>query len=337
MRTSYESLAHLFSLRMIPDVRILMHCNSITERGTTTAIMDYADGLREFGINPVISWQKDHITNNPGFVRLINDNFQTLPYLDFDEIKQKSSTFDASYFIKGGEYDGKILDIEKNLIHVVFQNFEPHGSDYFYVSKWLAEFVEKKYHVPAENLPLPFLPHIVDLPNQKRNIREEFGIPGSALLGIRIGGFNTFDIKFVHRVVKFLLQVNRDLYFIFVNTQAFIQHPRAFFVDPITDKQSKSDYLQSADFFLHARSGGESFGIAIVEAMSLGLPVLAYRGGLDLNHVELLGENALYSNTFDLAQKIQSIREYADVSRNYEISLEYKPEPVIEKFLRFLH
>ena len=142
---------------------------------------------------------------------------------------------------------------------------------------------------------------------------------------------------FVHLVVKFLLNENRNLYFIFVNTRAFIQHPRAFFVDTITDKQSKSDYLQSADFFLHARAGGESFGIAIVEAMSLGLPVLAWRGGSDLNHVELLGENSLYSNAFDLVHKIQSIRNYADISRNYEIALNYKPEPVIEKLLKFLH
>ena len=107
---------------MIPYVRLLMHSNSISERGTTTALIDYAEGLREFGISPIISWDKEHITNNPGFVRLIHANFQTIPYLDFDEIKQKSSTFDAAYFIKGGEYDGKILDIEKNLIHVVFQN-----------------------------------------------------------------------------------------------------------------------------------------------------------------------------------------------------------------------
>jgi hypothetical protein len=318
-------------------MKILMHSNSISERGTTSALIDYAEGVREFGISPVISWEKEHTTNNPSFVKLIHDNFQTIPYLDFDEIKQKSSTFDAAYFIKGGESDGKVLDIEKNLIHVVFQNFDPHGSDYFYVSKWLADFVEQKYQISAEQLPLPFLPHIVNLPNQKANIRREFGIPSSALLGIRIGGFDTFDIKFVHRVVKFLLHVNRDLFFIFVNTRAFIQHPRAIFVGTITDKQSKSDYLQSADFFLHARLGGESFGIAIVEAMSLGLPVLAWRGGSDLNHVELLGDNSLYSNALDLVNKIQSIRDYADISRNYEIALNYKPEPVIEKLLKFLH
>jgi hypothetical protein len=314
-----------------------MHANSITERGTTSALVDYAIGLREFGINPVISWEKEHITNNPRFVRLIQEGFQTIPYGDFDEIKQMSSNFDAAYFIKGGENDGKTLKVDKNLIHVVFQNFDPHGSNYFYVSKWLAQFVEQKFLVSSQHLPLPFLPHIVDLPKPKKSVRAEFGIPISALLGIRIGGYDTFDIRFVHHVVKFLLHTNKNLYFIFVNTRKFIRHPRAIFAETITDKQSKSDYLHSADFFLHARVGGESFGIAIVEAMSVGLPVLAWRGGTDLNHTVLLGENSLYGNALDLILKIQAIREYGDNSRNYDIALNYKPEPVIEQFLKFLH
>lgn len=318
-------------------MKVLMHSNSITERGTTSALVDYATGLREFGLNPVISWDEKHVTNNPGFVRLIRESFQTAPYVDFDEMTQQSSRFDAAYFIKGGEYDGRILDIEKNLIHVVFQNYDPHGSDYFYVSKWLSEYVAQKFKVSMEHRPLPYLPHIVDLPEQKKSIRREYGIPSSALLGIRIGGYDTFDIKFVHRVVKFLLQTNKQLYFIFVNTREFVQHPRAIFVEAIIDKQTKSDYLQSADFFLHARGGGESFGIAIVEAMSLGVPVLAWRGGEDLNHIELLGNHSLYNNAIDLYNKIQDIRHYEDKSRNFDVAMSFKPEPVIEKMLKILY
>jgi hypothetical protein len=120
-----------------------MHANSITERGTTSALIDYATGLREFGFKPVISWEERHPTNNPSFMKHIQDNFETHLYQDFNEIKSNSSIYDAGYFIKGGEYDGKILDLEANLVHAVFQNYEPHGSRYFYVSEWLAEFVEK--------------------------------------------------------------------------------------------------------------------------------------------------------------------------------------------------
>jgi hypothetical protein len=313
-----------------------MHANSITERGTTSALIDYATGLREFGFKPVISWEERHPTNNPSFMKHIQDNFETHLYQDFNEIKSNSSIYDAGYFIKGGEYDGKILDLEANLVHAVFQNYEPHGSRYFYVSEWLAEFVEKKFLVPIQEKPLPFLPHIVDLPKPRKNVRKEFGIPNSALLGIRIGGFDTFDIKFVHHALNFLLRTKKDAYFIFVNTQVFVRHPRAIFVDAIIDKQTKSDYLSSADFFLHARGGGESFGIAIVEAMSLGLPVFAWCGGTDLNHTHLLGKDSLYVNSLDLVQKILNVRKYADVSRNYNRSLNYKPEPVIQKLLSFL-
>jgi glycosyltransferase involved in cell wall biosynthesis len=194
----------------------------------------------------------------------------------------------------------------------------------------------KKFLVPIQEKPLPFLPHIVDLPKPRKNVRKEFGIPNSALLGIRIGGFDTFDIKFVHHALNFLLRTKKDAYFIFVNTQVFVRHPRAIFVDAIIDKQTKSDYLSSADFFLHARGGGESFGIAIVEAMSLGLPVFAWRGGTDLNHTHLLGKNSLYANSLDLVHKILNVRQYPDASRNYNKSLNYKPDPVIHKLLTFL-
>jgi hypothetical protein len=113
LANSHESLVRLFIRRMILNVRILMHANSITERGTTSALLDYAEGLRVFGISPVISWENNYITNNPNFVRLIPENFQTTPYLDFDEIKQKSSMFDAAYFIKGGEMMARFLILRK--------------------------------------------------------------------------------------------------------------------------------------------------------------------------------------------------------------------------------
>jgi glycosyltransferase involved in cell wall biosynthesis len=317
-------------------MKLLMHVNSITERGTTSAILEYASGLQQHGILPVISWQSTHSTNNAQFVGHVVANFETCPYSDFAEIRDKSNDFDGAYFLKGGENDQKLLDIERNLVHVVFQNYEPHGSKYFYVSQWLAEQVYSSSKYSEISGPLEFLPHIVDLPQASQSMRGQLGIPKTATVGIRIGGYDTFDIKFAQNAVKYLLRINRNLFFVFVNTKRFTKHPRAIFLDPVLDKQLKSNYLQSADFFLHARSQGESFGIAILEAMSLGVPVLAWDGGLDLNHTKLLGVDSLYSNFLELTLKIQNIVNYNDVSRNLKVALEYTPETVIKKFLTFL-
>jgi glycosyltransferase involved in cell wall biosynthesis len=73
------------------------------------------------------------------------------------------------------------------------------------------------------------------------------------------------------------------------------------FLDAIYDLQQKSNYINSCDVMIHARSGGESFGLAVAEFLSLNKPVIAWKGGVDQNHVVMLGgSNLLYENAWDL-------------------------------------
>jgi hypothetical protein len=311
-----------------------MHSNSLTERGTTTALLDYCDGLNAMGFETSISWQVDHVTNSSLFTKEIEARYPVEPYRNFSEVRKRSKFFDAAYFLKGGENDGKMLDVEKNLVHVVFQNFEPHGSHYVYVSKWLADSVKSKNLNHHRDFNFQYIPHIVELPPSTENIRQRLGIPDSAIVGIRIGGYDTFDIKFSQRLVKTLLVLKPQMYFIFVNTKRFTNHPHAIFVDQIFGKQEKSNFLASADFFLHARRQGESFGISIVEAMACRVPVFAWEGGLDRNHVELLSPDSLYKNFLDLITKISNIGDYPDIHRNLLVSQRYLSGPVMQKFLK---
>jgi hypothetical protein len=177
-----------------------------------------------------------------------------------------------------------------------------------------------------------WVPHFVALPSPMLNIRSKYGIPRDATLGVRIGGFSTFDVKFAHEAVKEVLEQRSDYWFIFVNTENFISHPRVFYIDQIYGDQEKVDFLSSATFMLHARTNGESFGLAILEAMLLGVPVLSWKGGLDRNHTQLLTKESLYGNKKELVKKMLTINKYGAIESNRSTASIYGPDNVMEKF-----
>ena len=72
-------------------------------------------------------------------------------------------------------------------------------------------------HSQEANNEFKWVPHIVDMPAPRQSLRESLGIPSSAICGIRIGGQDSFDIKFVIDLVVKLAKETK-YYFIFVNT-----------------------------------------------------------------------------------------------------------------------
>ena len=311
--------------------RILFHLNAISERGTSTAALEYARALREIGNEIQFSFDINEPSNHPLFVEEVGRDFQLVPYLHFNEFARvQAGKFDYAYFLKSGENDGKLIPGAVNYVHAVFSNFDPHGDRYAYVSEWLAKEVASKNFELDKSI-FNWVPHIVDMPSQSRNLRKSLGIPNSAICGLRIGGRNSFDIQFVRELVCDLSE-RGNFYFIFVNTQEFVKAPNVIFLETVFDKQIKADLLASADYFLHARTQGESFGISIVEAMQMGIPVFAWQGGIDRNHTQLLPTNWLYKDSLELLGKISECKSLRDETfcQSSEI---YRPTSVMKKFL----
>jgi hypothetical protein len=311
--------------------KILMHLNSISERGTTTAAIEYALELRKIGNEISFCYDLNETSSNAMFVENLAKEFRLYSYSDFQSFaKSQGKNYDYAYFLKSGEHDNKLFPGIKNYVHVVFQNYAPHGDRYAYVSEWLANEMSRQ-NSNLDSKVFKWVPHIVDMPTPDRDLRKNLGIPNSAVCGIRIGGQDSFDIQFVRDLVSDLCQ-RKDYYFIFVNTEIFIQAPNVIFLKTVFDKQLKADLLASADYFLHARTRGESFGISIVEAMQMGLPVFAWEGGIDRNHSELLPSEWLYSNRTDLENIITECKKLT--SNSFLKSAEaYRPASVMEKFL----
>lgn len=79
------------------------------------------------------------------------------------------------------------------------------------------------------------------------------------------------------------------------------------FCEPVNGESKLADFLGSVNLLAHANDAGESFGLAIAEAMAAGLPVVTHpaRGNRDNAQLELVehGVNGLVAG---------NVRDYAD-------------------------
>lgn len=303
-------------------MKILFHTNDLGLRGTAQAVFDYAHYAENIlGWTSSVVYPLNAPSNDEAIVEKFKARFEIKGYNQLNEIA--GSGADLTYFIKSGHRDGLLSPDTPSAVHAVFQEFDPHGDSYAYVSEWLSQ------HCTGGRY--PYVPHIVDLPSGSSQ-RRAWGIPEDAFVFGRYGGYDTFDIDFVKRSVPMLLQ-DRRVWFVFVNTEPFLDHPRALFLDAIAKPEEKSDFILTCDAMLHGRERGESFGLAICEFLFHGKPVLAWAGGKDGNHRRILGaaSGALYEDQDDLLRKAFAMIEGSDQNWSALVQ-DFSPAAVMPRF-----
>ena len=209
------------------------------------------------------------------------------------------------------------------LIHVVGCENDPHGEVYAYVSEWLSKEFSNYTH--------PYIPYMAHLPEHNQDFRDELGIPKEATVFSRIGGFYSWNIPFVDGVIKEALQHRDDIYFLFVQTHPFVDHPRVIHIDPFADLHTKRKFINTSDAFLHARLEGESFGMSCAEYSICNKPVITYSDSPERNHIFTLGDKGIY---FDGPQKLLDILTsfHYNPSQDWNAYKEFTPAKVIKKF-----
>jgi glycosyltransferase involved in cell wall biosynthesis len=316
-------------------VKILFHNNQLDVRGTTVAITDYARYNQEvLGNESIICYDASlrhggYRGEDPGVLDRLSKEFKVIPHQGVEDIQKiiDIEQIDYAYFLRSGNVD-YLPNNCKTGVHAVFQNYQPHGNQYAYVSEWLADKMAKSNGLTS----MPWVPHIVNLPSPTGNFRTELGIqPGQFVIG-RHGGRYSFDIPFVKQAIYDLLNQRNDIVFVFAGTEPWIDHPNVKFLNDIQDLQSKSNLINTWDAMLHARSDGESFGLAICEALYLNKPVLAWENGNDLHHTMIL-ENfeTLYSQE-NIFEKLMNIRDLVGKEDWYKRVLQFAPDQVMKKF-----
>jgi len=305
---------------------IAFHSNQLGIRGTEVALYDYAV------YNETILGNKSYIisdgNNNLETLQKFKDRFEVFLYNKFEDcfsfIKEKNITH--IYYPKAGDRDGKLVPGIRNLIHVVFQHKDVHGDVYCYISEWLASKL---------NMAGAYVPHIVNMPSPTKHFRDKLNISSDSIVIGRHGGFNEFDLPFVHKAIYKALEVRPDLIFLFMNTRQFgPSHSNIIFVEGTYNLQHKSNFINTCDYMIHARSHGESFGLAISEFLFHDKPVISWKDGLDQNHISMMKDKGFWYNDFNsLLELLKDLKLTKQEAGTYKsLVQEYTPEIVMERF-----
>ena len=316
------------------------YSNQLGERGTEVAMYDYANYIEKYFHCKCFIFY-NNVENSVLEVihkfekRFGSDSIFICKYLY--EIEEKIQNKNIKYFynICSGKSESTFLVSNSiNLIHAVFDNspfgnFEK-GDKYATLSDTM-----------TKNTTTPFVPHIVDLPilDKNDNFRNKLNIPENALVLGRHGGYEQFDIEIAHEAVKKIVENYTNIYFLFVNTKPFYSHKNIIHLDRIIDSVEKVKFINTCNTMIHARSDGETFGLAIGEFSILNKPILAtHSTTTDQNaHLKMLENKVLYySNTENLIQQILFLPQILHITSNdtnfWNMYHEYNPYNVIKKF-----
>lgn len=313
-------------------MKVAFHCNQLSLRGTEVAMYDYAHYNEVLLGNESIVLAKNpkiwKYSDQPA-IEKFQKRFKVFFYNVPSEIEKilDDNNIDIFYAQKAGSIDEVVSSKRKTVIHAVFQQYQPHGNVYAFISEWLSQLYGRKHD---------FVPYMVDLPVHDKDMREELGIPTDAYVFGRHGGYETFDIPFVKDFIKGFIDKRTDVYFLFMNTEKFIEHPRVIFLEPTADLIKKTEFINTCTAMLHARFKGETFGLAVAEFSLRNKPVITYAGSLDRAHEMILGKDAFYyRNPIELNLIFHNLEQYfgkQNLSRDWNKYRDYSPEKVMDKF-----
>ena len=343
----------MFNQKML----IAFYIERMSIRGTCIAIYDYAHYNEILlGNKSIIVYndQDEWIINN-----LYNENEQDCRSLGITKFSRRFETrikkneqslddvindCDILYCIAHGKDNGLASKKIKTIIHCVFDMSEKHGDLYIGVSRQLAN----KYGYTEDD---SYLDHMIALPPSihKDNLRKELNIPGNAIVFGRYGGYDTFILTFVHDVVKRIVNERSDVYFVFINTKHFYDHPHIFYLNLITDHDEKNRFISTCDAYIEASHTGHSFGLSIGEFSVNNKPIIVLNSPDYLyppnpisnlwndSHIKILGDKGLYYTNADELYEILTTfnpKDYKNVDLNcYK---DYSPIKIMKKFQHLL-
>ena len=315
------------------DKLVAFSTGHLNERGSDVALYNYAlYNEKLLGNKSVVIASKNEVSE------LVLEKFQeqltVKLFSNEEEHARLIKDADLYYVLTVGRRNPKGAPLPKPEngklgVHAIFKADDPHGDIYATISEWVAN----NYGPGEENISV--VPHIVHLPNDDGNLREELGIPEDAVVFGRHGAYDQFNDPAVKKAIKLTLLHRREsapVYFLFLNTEPFVADDRAIFLRPIIDEVTKVRFINSCDAMIYGRQDGETFGLAVGEFSIRNKPVIASNNCLDKAHIDYLGDRRISFNyTMDLYDTLITF-----VPSNHKVwdkySHRFSPSSVMKKF-----
>ena len=177
------------------------------------------------------------------------------------------------------------------------------------------------------------LPLVSDLPKKgKKNLRKELGIPKDACVfglhqreddgifsPVAMQAFGRLEADNVHFVI-----MGGSKNYGKLAEQGDIKNFTQ--LDHTSDPKRLDQFLNTLDVYTHARADGETFGLAIAEAMSYGTPIISHVAPA-MGHVETIGDGGVVCKSGEeyvtmmnvfLADKKERLAVGAKAKKRYE-------------------
>ncbi len=307
--------------------------NSMCERGTEVAVYDYADcAERHLGATAWVLYPRGGGLAAPRakFGGRFGERFVGVGWDRVGDFLTSRGISDLYLIKEGTRFVPDVRELPPSvraLVHCVFHAEQPHGAVYAKIS-------------PCVVGAAPVVPHIVR-PRDAfgPDMRNELGIPADATVFGRHGGWDTFSIEYAREAVLEVARARDDIWFLFLNTFPLDEQlPNILYLERTCDASEVSRFIRTCDAMLHARGGGETFGLACAEFSASGRPVLASSehddAGAGSHHLDVLRsarlERFFYSSRESLVRLL--LRFDRAARADYNAYRGFEPAPVMAIF-----
>ena len=259
-------------------------------RGVANSTFSYAYYNEKILMNKsIIFYNSNNYRNNKIVINKFKKHFKIIAIHNFLEIDDYKEILGLKYIYvqKSGNKDKWVSKKIKTLVHAVYpQKLDQiHGYKYAFISRWLSKYFS--------NDKIDFVPYIVENFDSKKNLRKLLKIKKKYLVLGFHGGSSSFDLKFVQDAISQTVFKRDDIFFIFLNVDKFVKHPRIIFLKGTFESSYKRKFLNTCDAMIYARSLGESFGLSCGEFAILGKKIISYRYNQHKNHINSLSKKQI--------------------------------------------